>query len=173
MFDGNTDLGDSWSATAANKVCTGGDDFVKIEASGPILTTDVDNDGVYDEADGDEISANGLVTPRGIDIDRDGTLDYAYAGDRFGNLYRFDLTSDDQTEWSAEVIFQAYYSEAESGIDVNADGDTTDTWTQPITTRPFAVTHPTASSGADCDPDPDPGAVTSCGGEKPTRTAAR
>ena len=164
VFDGNEALGDPWSNTAANKVCPDGDDFVKIEAAGPILSTDVDNDGVYDAADGDEISANGLGSPRGIDVDRNGTLDYAYAGDRFGNLYRFDLTSDDETEWSAEVIFQAEYSEVTTGLDVNGDMDTIDVFTQPITTRPFAVTHPTASAGADCDPDPAVSAVTTCGG---------
>jgi type IV pilus assembly protein PilY1 len=162
VFDGNSDLGDTWAKDTANKVCSGGDDFVKIEASGPILTNDVNNNGAYD--DGDEVSANGLGTPRGIDIDRNGTLDYAYAGDRFGNLYRFDLTSNDQTEWTAEVIFTAEYSEVTSGLDVNGDTDMLDVFTQPITTRPFAVTHPTASSGADCNPDPAPGAVISCGG---------
>ncbi len=169
-FDANSADGESWSNTETNTVCPGGDDFVKIEAAGPILTTDIDGDGVYDEADGDQISANGLGTPRGIDVDRDGTLDYAYAGDRFGNFYRFDLTSDDQTEWSAEVIFQAEYDESpaydDTGrtYDANADGDTDDVYTQPITTRPFAVQHPTATAGADCDPDPAPAAVTSCGG---------
>ena len=153
-------------------MCAGGDDFVKIEAAGPILSTDIDGDGVYDAADGDAISANGLGTPRGIDIDRNGTLDYAYAGDRFGNLYRFDLTSDDQADWTAEVIFTAEYDEAPSyddaltgrDFDANSDGDTSDVYAQPILSRPFAVVHPTATSGADCDPDPDPAAVITCGG---------
>ena len=82
--------------------------------------------------------------------------------DRFGNFYRFDLTDDDTANWTAEVIFEAEYSEVTTGIDVNGDMDTTDVWTQPITTRPFAVQHPTATSGADCDPDP--GNTISCGG---------
>ena len=163
VFDGNEVEGDAWSKSTANNVCPGGDDFVKIEAAGPILTVDANSDGRFD-AGTDEVSANGLGTPRGIDIDRNGTLDYAYAGDRFGNLYRFDLTSSDQTEWTAEVIFTTEYDEADSMIDANENGKQTDSWTQPITTRPFAVTHPTASSGADCDPDPTPGAVVACGG---------
>ena len=34
---------------------------------------------------------NGLGSPRAIDADRNGTVDYVYAGDEQGNLYRFDL----------------------------------------------------------------------------------
>ncbi len=35
---------------------------------------------------------NGMGVPRGIDLDENGTVDYVYAGDMRGNLYRFDLT---------------------------------------------------------------------------------
>jgi type IV pilus assembly protein PilY1 len=38
-------------------------------------------------------TANGLSAPRGIDTDNNGTVDYVYAGDLKGNIWRFDLTT--------------------------------------------------------------------------------
>jgi hypothetical protein len=35
---------------------------------------------------------NGMSAPLGLDTDRSGTLDYVYAGDRKGNLWKFDVT---------------------------------------------------------------------------------
>lgn len=37
---------------------------------------------------------NGLSAPRGWDADGNGTIDYVYAGDLKGNLWKFDLTDD-------------------------------------------------------------------------------
>ncbi len=54
---------------------------------------------------------NGLSTPALIDIDLDRRVDYAYAGDLKGNLWKFDLTSENLEKWAV-----AY------GSDVNADG---------------------------------------------------
>ncbi len=92
-------------------------DFVKIET--PALSTTV---------------KNGLGTPRGIDLDGNGTMDIAYAGDRFGNLYRFDLRDPDPSNWNSTLIAQATY-----GLDP-----------QPIVTQPLVATHPTVFSGANC-----------------------
>ncbi|WP_172766688.1 PilC family type IV pilus tip adhesin, partial [Neisseria gonorrhoeae] len=41
----------------------------------------------------------GLSSPTLVDKDLDGTVDIAYAGDRGGNMYRFDLSSDKPSEW--------------------------------------------------------------------------
>jgi Tfp pilus tip-associated adhesin PilY1 len=79
---------------------------------------------------------NGLSTPALIDIDLDRRIDYAYAGDLQGNLWKFDLTAPDPAQWG--VVF---------GQDLNNNG-TIDTATgdiarplfqvpqQPITGRP-------------------------------------
>ncbi|WP_304678933.1 PilC family type IV pilus tip adhesin [Neisseria bergeri] len=48
----------------------------------------------------------GLSSPTLVDTDLDGTVDIAYAGDRGGNMYRFDLGGNDPTRWSARAIFQ-------------------------------------------------------------------
>ncbi len=43
----------------------------------------------------------GLSSPTLVDKDLDGTIDIAYAGDRGGNMYRFDLK-----DWSVRTIFE-------------------------------------------------------------------
>ncbi|MCF3038273.1 pilus assembly/adherence protein PilC [Neisseria gonorrhoeae] len=48
----------------------------------------------------------GLSSPTLVDKDLDGTVDIAYAGDRGGNMYRFDLSNSDSSKWSAKVIFE-------------------------------------------------------------------
>jgi len=58
-------------------------------------------------ADGD----NGLSVPAMIDVNGDRCVDYAYAGDLKGNLWKFDLTDENPARWGV-----AY------GDDQNADG---------------------------------------------------
>ncbi len=100
--------------------CVGADqDFIKID------TTFGVQDGL----------PNGLGIPRLIDIDGNGTVDYVYAGDYFGNLFRFDLTSTNFNDWSVQKIFEAAYEH--NGTDIP----------QPITTQPIVVEHPSQSDG--------------------------
>ena len=94
--------------------CVGKQDFVKIDTGFGV--------------DASTGFPNGLGAPRGIDIDRNGTLDYAYAGDTFGNFFRFDLTSSNFSDWSVTKIFEAKY---EDGV-----GTVT---AQPIITRPIVT----------------------------------
>ncbi|MDY6970887.1 MAG: PilC/PilY family type IV pilus protein, partial [Thermodesulfobacteriota bacterium] len=61
---------------------------------------------------GDEgIGENGLSSPAVVDVDGDFVLDYVYAGDLNGNIWKFDVTSGDPDDWGV-----AY------GVDVNGDG---------------------------------------------------
>ncbi|HEZ3725511.1 TPA: pilus assembly/adherence protein PilC, partial [Neisseria meningitidis] len=48
----------------------------------------------------------GLSSPTLVDKDLDGTIDIAYAGDRGGNMYRFDLSGQDPNQWSVRAIFE-------------------------------------------------------------------
>jgi type IV pilus assembly protein PilY1 len=89
--------------------------------------------------------ANGMGEPRGIDIDSNGTLDIAYAGDRLGNLYRFDLRNPDPALWSVSNIFTARYFAPDGSGAVP----------QPITTQPLVIVHPTVQTGVDCGTDFD------------------
>lgn len=43
---------------------------------------------------------NGLASPALIDLNGDGKTDVVYAGDNLGNLWKFDLTSTDETKWA-------------------------------------------------------------------------
>ncbi|WP_414025937.1 PilC family type IV pilus tip adhesin [Neisseria gonorrhoeae] len=48
----------------------------------------------------------GLSSPTLVDKDLDGTVDIAYAGDRGGNMYRFDLSNSNPSKWSVSTIFE-------------------------------------------------------------------
>jgi len=74
-------------------------------------------------------TCNGLSTPIAVDVDYDDKVDYAYAGDLKGNLWKFDLTSDDYTQWNV-----AY----NNGVNPKPLFQTPG---QPITTKPSVMYH--------------------------------
>ena len=57
---------------------------------------------------GGSIYPNGLGAPRAIDADTDGTVDYVYAGDIQGNLWRFDLCRADLDAWESGDSLSQY-----------------------------------------------------------------
>jgi type IV pilus assembly protein PilY1 len=77
---------------------------------------------------GTTASTNGLSTPALIDVDNDKVIDYAYAGDLQGNLWKFDLRSMASASWTVAQLFQAR----------NASNEV-----QPITVKP-ALSQPTS-----------------------------
>jgi type IV pilus assembly protein PilY1 len=89
------------------------------------------NGNVIRRIDAGEDTCNGLSTPSLVDVDGDRKVDYAYAGDLQGNLWKFDLTDSDPMNWSSafgngtnpEPLFQTEH--------------------QPITTKPDVMRHPT------------------------------
>ena len=76
---------------------------------------------------------NGLSSPVAVDVNQDYRVDYAYAGDLCGNLWRFDLTGSNPTQWKVDRIFVASYTEGKT------------TYYQPITAPPHAVRHPSSA----------------------------
>lgn len=68
---------------------------------------------------------NGLSSSVTADVNNDGIVDYVYAGDLKGNLWKFDLTDNDPSNWTA----------AYSGAPLFVATDTNDT-AQPITAKP-------------------------------------
>jgi type IV pilus assembly protein PilY1 len=48
---------------------------------------------------------NGIAYVTPVDLDGDHVVDYAYAGDVLGNVWRFDLTSQDPNSWSVSKLF--------------------------------------------------------------------
>ncbi len=47
---------------------------------------------------------NGLSTPAVIDINGDFIADYIYAGDLFGNLWKFDVTDSNTANWGSDYV---------------------------------------------------------------------
>jgi type IV pilus assembly protein PilY1 len=74
-------------------------------------------------------SCNGLSTPTPIDVNYDGKVDYVYAGDLNGHMWKFDLTDSDAANWDV-----AYY-EGAVPVPLFKTPD------QPITTRPDVMNH--------------------------------
>ncbi len=48
----------------------------------------------------------GLSSPTLVDKDLDGIVDIAYAGDRGGKMYRFDLSGNNPNSWTVRTIFE-------------------------------------------------------------------
>lgn len=50
---------------------------------------------------------NGLSSPFMADVNRDFKVDYAYAGDLYGNMWRFDISSPNTDDWEAHLVYAA------------------------------------------------------------------
>lgn len=69
---------------------------------------------------------NGLGTPRAVDLDGNGTTDLVYAGDQKGQVWRFELLSRNDNEWTSSGVKKVF-----SGLT-----------TQPIMVAPYWMPHP-------------------------------
>jgi type IV pilus assembly protein PilY1 len=74
---------------------------------------------------------NGLAPPAAVDVDGDGIVDYVYAGDLLGNMWKFDLTSTSASSWGV-----AYTAASNPAPLFTAKDGTTAHNPQPITERP-------------------------------------
>jgi len=79
-------------------------------------------------------SCNGLSSPLPVDVDEDGKVDYVYAGDLKGNLWKFDFTDSSYLNWDV-----AYKDGATPKPLFQAKGPSGTT--QPITTKPDVMLH--------------------------------
>ncbi len=79
---------------------------------------------------------NGLSEPAAVDADGDSIVDYVYAGDLFGNLWKFDLTASSASSWS--VAYSQPLFTACAGTACNSSNY------QAITSRPQVGRHPTS-----------------------------
>lgn len=80
---------------------------------------------------------NGLSTPAVIDIDGDENVDYVYAGDLFGNLWKFDIRDNNPANWKSSYGTVAAPTPLFTALD-HVRG----TIHQPITSRPEVVRGP-------------------------------
>ncbi|MDH5356773.1 MAG: PilC/PilY family type IV pilus protein, partial [Gammaproteobacteria bacterium] len=120
------------------------------EASLFIVDIEKGTDGVWDIGDYQKISTgvgtvgdkNGLAPPALADIDGNGTIDRAYAGDLRGNMWVFDLTSTSPGGWTI----------ANKSGGTSAPLFTTAT-KQPITAKPVLASHPTVPNSSQNSPN--------------------
>ena len=79
-------------------------------------------------------SDNGLASPAMIDLDGDGKTDVVYAGDNLGNLWKFDLTSNDEANWKVAFGDNKPLFTARGPVNL---ADATRSQVQPITAPPI------------------------------------
>jgi len=80
---------------------------------------------------GDSAAPNGLSSPSAEDLNNDGIIDYVYAGDLNGNVWRFDLLDASSSNWSVAFSGAPFFTA------VNGQSQA-----QGITTPPRVLRHP-------------------------------
>lgn len=76
-------------------------------------------------------SPNGLGPASGADINGDARVDFIYAGDLEGNVWKFDVSSSSSNEWGVDFNGAPLFTATTSGGEA-----------QSITSRPVPVAHP-------------------------------
>jgi len=122
----------SWAALFGNGYNnTEADGLASTTGKGYLYLVDLEDGELIEKIEVDSgslVTPNGLATATPIDIDGDSIIDYVYAGDLNGNLWRFNLIGANTGSWDVELIFTAVAPEN------NAP--------QPITSRPSVSFHP-------------------------------
>ncbi|MCQ4323709.1 PilC/PilY family type IV pilus protein [Pseudomonas stutzeri] len=132
-----------WAALVPNGYDSGGNAAVlfvlKIE-TGEVITK-LTATPVLEDGESVDSLANGLSRLMGFDINNDGIVDYAYAGDLLGNLWRFDLidTGADNPfiDSATAADFKVSFGGAPLYVTRNEAGER-----QPITAAPLLTRHP-------------------------------
>ncbi len=97
---------------------------------------------VLDTKQGSGSSKNGLATPSVVDVAGNGTADRIYAGDLFGNLWAFDVSSANTSQWGV-----AYGNNNRPRPLFNGSS------AQPITSKPTVVKNPIVGDAASNEPN--------------------
>ena len=113
--------------------------FIVDAETGALMTTaPISTVRSQDEA---SAAANGMSPPLPVDVDGDRVVDYIYAGDLYGNLWKFDVSANNANQWGVafssgnrpQPLFTACASGNAGGPFSCAAGSR-----QPITMRPEA-----------------------------------
>ena len=154
------DMGYSYSQPVIVRLADGrwaavfGNGYNNTESDGRVSTTGAAVLYVVDMADGSLIRKittgvgtaqdptatsrpNGLATTAPADVNVDSMVDFVYAGDLFGNLWRFDVSSTSPASWAVSNGGQPLFVARSSGASPQP---------QPITVRPVVGRHPTVAN---------------------------
>lgn len=97
---------------------------------------------IIDTQVGSSGSPNALGRPFLLDENTDRITDTIYAGDLQGNLWKFDLSGSNPTQWDVAIKQGNTPKPLYTAVDDNGTVTTTDDTVQPITTRPTVVSSP-------------------------------
>ncbi len=111
-----------------------GNGYDSVNGEAVLYILDVNDGSVIRKIHTGVFGCNGLSEPAIIDPDADNNVDYIYAGDLYGNLWKFDLTSDNPSEW--KVSFTDGSTPQPLFTAASPDG-----LSQPITTAPDVMRH--------------------------------
>ena len=89
---------------------------------------------------GSTTTPNGLASPAPVDVDGDDVIDYIYAGDLLGNVWKFDVSSSTTSSWKVA------YGDSTTPAPLFTAKDSSNN-PLPITTRPEVGLHPAGKRG--------------------------
>ena len=81
-----------------------------VNETAALFVIDLETGALIAKIDTNADTENGLSVPTGVDSDGNGTVDFVYAGDMNGNVWKFDLTSTDENAWDVSRLFTATVS---------------------------------------------------------------
>lgn len=138
MQDSRVSASTHWAAVIGNGYLNTKADGNVGSGTAVLYILDIEDGSVIKKIDtgvGSTTNPNGLTTPAPVDINGDWIIDYIYAGDLYGNLWKFDVSNSNKSQWgvafSGSPLFKAC-----------AGGDCSTDPAQPITTRPLVADHP-------------------------------
>jgi len=89
-----------WAAIVANG-------YNSTNEKAVLFVLNIEDGSVIKKFEVDNSGDNGLSGPVAISVDRDFMIDYVYAGDLQGNMWKFDLSSTVVGDWEYAKLFQA------------------------------------------------------------------
>jgi type IV pilus assembly protein PilY1 len=142
-YTGDNDLGYSFSKAniiktrEAGHVVLFGNGYDSTTETAALFLLNPATGALVKKIDTGVTGCNGLATPSAVDVDADGYTDFVFAGDLYGNMWKFDLRGE-VSDW------KVYYGDGENPSPLisvrNTDGDI-----QPITAAPEVMLDCTGS----------------------------
>jgi type IV pilus assembly protein PilY1 len=118
--------------TAAGWVAVVANGYNSANGKAVLFLLDLEDGSIVRKLDTAVAGDNGLSSPIPVDVDGDRVTDLVYAGDLKGNLWKFDLRSDDPGNWKIAFGTSASPLPLFTACDGTCDGSNS----QPITARP-------------------------------------
>ena len=100
-----------------------------------IAQLDTDTGGTGSNSTG---LTNGLAEPALLDTNGDKIVDFIYAGDLLGNIWKFDISDTSDSNWNVAFSGNPLFT----AVDDKGTGTTSDDTAQAITTAPVIARHP-------------------------------